>query len=274
MCNCACHLPEIWEIPFSHFQHESFPTFFSAALKYQVHNLLRNKSSWINLRLISWIIRGSFLVIFLCWNPVQQDIICYLTFTSGSGFFLQEAIGNLRCCWYSLDKDQPLQTVLAPISSIFQLGKPDCMKTSIYPQSDAVCTWMLFSTKTAGISWCHRYQDDGDTEIAEPEWAHPPSKVIYTERYGMLGETEKLTYLMKTKFKKKILSFSLSSVRQDLNYFALAPWNSSFSLQSTKSLLCQQNLYRLERQKHSLYEKWKFLRGLWVLQHSLYFCFY
>lgn len=59
---------------------------------------------------------------------------------------------------------------------------------------------MLSSTKTAGVSWCHWHQNDGDTEIAEPEWAYPPSKVIYTERYDALGETKKLAYLMKNKF--------------------------------------------------------------------------
>lgn len=56
---------------------------------------------------------------------------------------------------------------------------------------------MVSKTKTAGISWCHWYQNDGDTEIAESEWTHPPSKVIYMERYDVFGETEKLAYLMK-----------------------------------------------------------------------------
>lgn len=83
--------------------------FFSATLKYQDHNLLRSENSCINLQLIFWIILSSFLIIFLCWNPVQQEI-CYLAFTSGSGFFLQDVTGNLRCYLYSLDKDQPLQT--------------------------------------------------------------------------------------------------------------------------------------------------------------------
>lgn len=84
--------------------------FFSATLKFQDHNLLRNKSNCLNLQLIFWIFWGLFLIIFLCWNPVQPGIICYLTFASELGFFLQKVIGNLRCCLYSFDKDQPLQT--------------------------------------------------------------------------------------------------------------------------------------------------------------------
>lgn len=86
---------------------------------------------------------------------------------------------------------------------------------------------------------------------AEPEWTHPPSKVIYTEGSDVLGETGKLANLMKNKGFYKKNSFSLSSVREDLNYFTLTPWNSSSSLQYIKSLFCQQNLCRLERQKHS-----------------------
>lgn len=82
------------------------------------------------------------------------------------------------------------------------------------------------------------------------EHIHLPRWFTQKDNY-VLGKTEKLAYLMKNKFKKKILSFSLSSVRQDLNCCALTLWNSSSSLQSTKSLLCQQNLCRLERQKHS-----------------------
>jgi len=56
-------------------------------------------------------------------NPVQQDIISYLAFTIGSGFFLQDIIGNLGCYLYSFEEDQLLQALrmLVPVSSFFSV---------------------------------------------------------------------------------------------------------------------------------------------------------
>lgn len=213
ICICACHLPEIWEILLIYFQHEFIPIFFSATLKYKYHNLVISKSSCISLQLIFWIILGSFLIIFLCWNPVQQDIICYLAYTSGSAFLLQEATGNwgvICLLWIKI--------------SLFRQSFSSCLKhfsvretrlDENFHISSVRCSLYLklSNTKTAGVSWCHGYQNNGDTEIAEPEWTHPPSKVIYTERYDVLGETEKLAYLMKNKgfFKKKSFFFFVFS---------------------------------------------------------------
>lgn len=61
---------------------------------------------------------------------------------------------------------------------------------------------MLCNAKTADTSWCQWYQNDAATQIAEPEWAHPHSKVIYMERHDMLGETEKVTARKKSSFWK------------------------------------------------------------------------
>lgn len=93
------------------------------------------------MQLIFLVILGLFLVMVLYWNPVQQDIISYLAFTIGSGFFFQDVFRNLGYDLYSFDEDQLLEIlrVLVPVSHIFQLGNPDCITTAIYSRSDVAC---------------------------------------------------------------------------------------------------------------------------------------